>query len=132
MQLERWREERRVSGKKPGAPPASTTPGSVIRIEGSHDIALNMLLTLLRQKEKDVEFTVTSVGSLGGLIAIQEGRADIAGTHLLDEKTGEYNVPFIKRVLPGIEMVLVNLVYRVQGLMFAAGNPRSIRGLYDL
>jgi putative molybdopterin biosynthesis protein len=72
------------------------------------------------------------VGSVGGLIAIAEGNADIAGTHLLDEATGEYNLPFVKRILPGREIVLVNLVYRVQGLMFAAENPKQIAGLSDL
>jgi len=50
----------------------------------------------------------------------------------LDEETGEYNLPFVSRILPGQEVVLVNLVYRQQGLMVRKGNPKGIRGLEDL
>ena len=74
----------------------------------------------------------THVGSLGGFIALARREAHVAGCHLLDEETGEYNVPFVKRVLPGERVLLVNLVYRVQGLIVPAGNPRDIFSLGDL
>lgn len=55
---------------------------------------------------------------MGGLIAVKKGEAHIAGTHLLDEATGEYNVPFIKKLLPEKKkVVLINLVYRIQGFI---------------
>ncbi len=91
-----------------------------------------MLVAMFRQREKETQVELTHVGSLGGLIALEEEKADLAGTHLLDEETGEYNLPFIKRILPGREIAVVNLVYRIQGLMFAAGNPKQIKGLADL
>ena len=56
----------------------------------------------------------------------------MAGIHLLDKETGEYNIPFIQRVLPGREMAVINLAYRTQGLMFVAGNPKEIKCLADL
>ena len=56
----------------------------------------------------------------------------MAGCHLLDEETGEYNLPFIRRILPGQDVVLVNLVYRQQGLMVRKGNPKGIHGIEDL
>ena len=93
---------------------------------------MNILVALLRQREKDTEVELTRAGSLGGLIALEQEKADLAGTHLLDEETGEYNLPFIKRVLPGREIAVVNLVHRIQGLMFASGNPKQIKGLADL
>jgi putative molybdopterin biosynthesis protein len=93
---------------------------------------LNILLDLLRQKVANLETDVTHAGSLGGLIALQEERADLAGTHLLDEETGEYNYPYVKRILPGRELAIVNLSFRIQGLMVARGNPRKIKGLEDL
>ncbi len=130
--LERWREQRRVSANLPGITPSIEQTVKTIRIVGSHDIALNMLVAIFRQRVKDTQVELTDVGSVGGLIALEEDRADMAGTHLLDEATGEYNLPFIKRILPGREIVVVNLVYRVQGLMFAAGNPRQITGLANL
>jgi putative molybdopterin biosynthesis protein len=72
------------------------------------------------------------VGSLAGLVALQRGEADVAGCHLLDEETGEYNLPFLHRILPGEDLLLVNLVHRRQGLMVARGNPKGIRGIEDL
>jgi putative molybdopterin biosynthesis protein len=69
---------------------------------------------------------------LGGLIALQEERAHLAGIHLLDEETGEYNYPYVKKVLPGRDVAIVHLAYRIQGLMFARGNPKRIKGISDL
>jgi molybdate-binding protein/DNA-binding transcriptional regulator YhcF (GntR family) len=132
LSLERWREERKFSAKGPGETAAPGPAGDVIRIVGSHDVALNILLDLVRQRVEGFRAEVTHAGSLGGLIALQEERADLAGTHLLDEETGEYNFPYVKRVLPGRELAIVNLSYRIQGLMFARGNPRRITGLADL
>ena len=48
------------------------------------------------------------------------------------EETGEYNYPYIRRILPGRELAIVHLAYRMQGLMFAAKNPKQVNGLYDL
>ena len=56
----------------------------------------------------------------------------MAGCHLLDEDTGEYNLPFVRRHLGDQETVVVNLVHRVQGLIVPKGNPKSIFGLDDL
>jgi putative molybdopterin biosynthesis protein len=72
------------------------------------------------------------IGSLGGLIALRRGEAHLAGSHLLDEATNEYNVSFIHRYLPDIPVVLVNLVSRIQGMMVPPGNPLSIHALEDL
>lgn len=131
LNLERWREERQAIVQEPAAPEAREDVNT-IRIVGSHDLALNMLLDLWRHKEEGIRIDITPAGSLGGLIALQEERADLAGTHLLDEETGEYNYPYIKRVLPGREIAVVNLAFRIQGLMFAHGNPLGIGGLADL
>ena len=132
LSLERWREERLFEPKKTEGTPIPPGKNNVIRIVGSHDLALNILLDLVRQRVEGLQTDVTHAGSLGGLIAIQEERAHLAGIHLLDEETGEYNYPFIKRVLPGLEVAIVQLAYRIQGLMFARGNPKRIKGIADL
>jgi molybdate-binding protein/DNA-binding transcriptional regulator YhcF (GntR family) len=132
LHLARWSEERQAPVKKPAGETGRRKAKKIIRIIGSHDLALNVLLSLLKEHEKDIETEVTYAGSLGGLIALQEDRADLAGIHLLDEETGEYNYPFVKRILPGRNVAIVNLSYRIQGLIFASGNPKRIKGLEDL
>lgn len=129
--LERWREERRLMEVQTSSP-LKNKSSKIIRIVGSHDIALNILIAMFRQREIETVVELTQAGSLGGLIALQEEKADLAGTHLLDEETGEYNLPFIKRILPGRDIAVINLAYRVQGLMVSAGNPKKIKGLSDL
>jgi putative molybdopterin biosynthesis protein len=101
-------------------------------IIGSHDIALDVLANYLRYKFPVATLSSAHVGSLGGLTALKRGEAHCAGTHLLDEESGTYNVAYIERLLPGRDVVLVNLVYREQGLLVAKGNPKGVKGLTDL
>jgi len=132
LQLARWREERQVTAGPPELVPAAVNDKDTIHIVGSHDMALNILVDLVKRGNDKIKIQVTHAGSLGGLIAIQEERAQLAGIHLLDEETGEYNYPYVKRVLPGREVAIVHLAYRIQGLMFAPGNPKHIKGIEDL
>ncbi len=99
---------------------------------GSHDMSQDILNSLLHKHYPGRRLSSAHVGSLGGLLALKRKEAHIAGTHLLDEDTGEYNVRYIKDVLAGEKTVLLNLIYRQQGLMVAKGNPKHITGLSDL
>ena len=99
---------------------------------GSHDIALDVLANYLRKLYPEATLSSAHVGSLGGLNALKRHEAHCAGTHLLDEQTGEYNVSYIERLMPDRNVILVNLVYREQGLMVAKGNPLGITSLADL
>ncbi len=99
---------------------------------GSHDNALDLLANLLKKNYPKYSLSSAHVGSMGGLVALKKGEAHIAGTHLLDEETGEYNIPFIKRILRDRKIVLINLVYRQQGLVVPKGNPKKINGFRDL
>jgi len=99
---------------------------------GSHDNALDILANILKKSHPVYSLSSAHVGSMGGLIALKKGEAHMAGTHLLDEETGEYNVSYIRRILGERRIVLMNLVYRQQGLMVPKGNPRNIQGFADL
>jgi putative molybdopterin biosynthesis protein len=99
---------------------------------GSHDLALDLIADRLRGTGRGYSLASSNVGSLGGLMAIKKGHAHLAGTHLLDTKTGEYNHSYIRRYLSEVPVKLVHLTYREQGLMVAARNPKAIRGLEDL
>ena len=65
-------------------------------------------------------------------MAVKRGEAHLAGTHLLDEESGEYNIAFIKRFLANTPLQLINLTYREQGLLVPRGNPLDIKGFADL
>lgn len=99
---------------------------------GSHDLALDLVDSHLRRLFPGEGLAVGNVGSLGGLLALQRGEAHCAGIHLLDPETGTYNLPYVRRYLPGRRAVLVRLVRRQQGLMVAKGNPLGLTGLADL
>ncbi len=105
---------------------------NTILVIGSHDMALDILASLLQKHFPNRRLSSANVGSLGGLLAIKRGEAHLAGCHLLDEETGEYNISYIKQVLGGQETVLMNLVYREQGIIVAKGNPKQITNLNDL
>ncbi len=99
---------------------------------GSHDNILDLLANQLHKQRPVIRISSAHVGSMGGIMAIRRGEAHIAGCHLLDESTGEYNVSFIKRFLKEIPLQLINLCYRQQGLIVAKGNPKKITGFRDL
>jgi len=99
---------------------------------GSHDLTLDLLASLIARDHSGVSLSSSNVGSLGGLIALQRGEAHLAGSHLLDEDTGEYNRSYVERHLSRRQVVIMNLVYREQGLIVPPGNPKNIRGLDDL
>jgi len=99
---------------------------------GSHDNILDILANLLHRQRPICRLSSAHVGSMGGILAIKRGEAHLAGTHLLDEETGTYNISFIKKFLPGIPLQLINLTYREQGLLVAKGNPLKIKGFEDL
>jgi len=101
---------------------------------GSHDMTLDLLADHLRRAHPQAGLSSAHVGSLSGLLALQRGEAHLAGSHLLDEETGEYNVSYIQRLLTphGVRVVLLGFVHRVQGLIVPAGNPKGVAAIEDL
>lgn len=98
---------------------------------GSHDITLDLIASFLRRRQAGWSFASAHVGSQGGLTALKRGEAHMAGVHLLDEATGDYNVPYVKRYF-GEPALLVLLAKRDQGFLVARGNPKQIRDFADL
>ena len=111
--------------------PLGEVQNTIVAI-GSHDLTLDLIASHLSRRQPGLGLSSSHVGSLGGLIALRRGEAHIAGCHLLDEATGEYNVSYIQRYLPSVPLVLMNLVGRVQGLIVPTGNPNGIYSLEDL
>jgi putative molybdopterin biosynthesis protein len=105
---------------------------NTVVVVGSHDNTLDVLANQMRVKDCRFGLSSSNVGSLGGLMALRSGYCHTAGCHLLDTETGVYNVSYIKRYLPAMQVKLINLVYREQGLMVLPGNPKGITGIEDL
>lgn len=101
---------------------------------GSHDMTLDVLADQLQRAYPGLRLSSAHVGSMGGLLALQRGEAHFAGSHLLDEDTGEYNHGYIRRMLleQGIHVVLLGFVNRTQGLMVPKHNPKGLHDLEDL
>jgi len=106
--------------------PKSKKPAIIF--SGSHDLALEHIAEHLA---KHVNLLSLPVGSLDGLVNLRQGLCQISGSHLLDVN-GEYNTPFIKHLFPDRNVEVVTLAYRTQGLIVAAGNPKSIKKISDI
>lgn len=86
-------------------------------IMGSHDVALDVVVGALN--ERGFSARVLAVGSLGGVAAVNRGECDIAPVHLIDPKSGDYNVHL---TTPGLS--LVPGWRRMQGILFRPGDKR--------
>ena len=100
-------------------------------VVGSHDNTLDVLSDQL-QIQAGISLSSSHVGSMGGLMALKKGVCHLAGSHLLDEEDGTYNIAYIQKHLKGIPVNVVNLVRREQGLIVPRDNPKRIEGIADL
>jgi molybdate-binding protein/DNA-binding transcriptional regulator YhcF (GntR family) len=121
--LDRWRS------MTDAAPPAEA---AVLRFAGSHDPALSLLASRFETISPGWTMDVVFTGSLSGLIALAEDKADMAGSHLWDAETDSYNAAFVRRLLPGRRIALVTLAHRRLGLLVKPGNPLHIASLADV
>ncbi len=111
--------------------PLEEIEGTIVAI-GSHDNTLDVLADLLRRHDARLSLSSGNVGSLGGLKALASRQAHLAGSHLLDPKSGQYNLTYLKRLLQGLPLKLVRLVTREQGFIVQPGNPKAITTWSDL
>ena len=102
-----------------------------IFLAGSHDPSIDLIISKLYAKH-GIRLISSNIGSIGGLMALKRKESHIAGSHLLDEKTGSYNIPHINNFLPEQKVILINLAYRTQGLIVKKGNPKHITSIPDI
>jgi molybdenum cofactor synthesis domain-containing protein len=99
---------------------------------GSHDNTIDVLANELKGRDGRLHLSSSNVGSMGGLMAIRRGQTHLAGSHLLDPETGDYNFSYIQRYLPEVPVRVVQLAKRTQGLLVRPGNPKGIQDVSDL
>ncbi|MEN6431059.1 MAG: substrate-binding domain-containing protein, partial [Coriobacteriales bacterium] len=110
-------------------PDAGDNPEVVVL--GSHDLALQSLADVTAASGGPAVVPV-AIGSLDGLIALRQGLADVAGCHLLDTDSDDYNAPYVRHLFPDRQVTMFTLAHREQGLITAPGNPLGLRSLDDV
>jgi putative molybdopterin biosynthesis protein len=96
------------------------------------DTVLDVLARYLEKQLPQYRFLRQYLGSIPGLFALYQGTANLATAHLWDGDTDEYNISYIRRILPGHRVLIYNLVHRWEGFYIAKGNPKSIQTWADL
>jgi putative molybdopterin biosynthesis protein len=115
-----------------GAPLKQRFSNHQLVIAGSNDLALELLAKNANIRHPLYTVSLSNLGSLVGIMALQNGNCHIAASHLLDFETGEYNGSFIRKHFPVLKVTVLNLSYREQGLIVQRQNPLGIRNLKEL
>jgi putative molybdopterin biosynthesis protein len=88
------------------------------------DIILDVLSNYMRLH--DIPALRAYIGSYDGLVSLYRNKVNVTASHMWDSDSDTYNVPYVRRLLPGIPAVVVHLTCRMQGLYVAKGNPKGI------
>lgn len=78
-----------------------------------------------------IELVLAHRNSTQALSLLKDGYVHIAGTHLRDEASGEFNLPEIDRLFPKNTVAAISFAVWEEGILTAAGNPKSIHGIED-
>lgn len=129
--IDEWIETHAKQGIKEARPKSSRISGALLAA-GSNDPVLDILHMCMRKSYPEFYIFSVNTGSMNGIAALNNGYVDIAWTHLLDPKSGEYNIPYLSTCLPNVKAVIVNLFRREVGFLVASGNPHQITGFEDM
>ena len=112
------------------AEPSAIKNGQII-ISGQ-DIILDILCRMIDSKMKNIRTYRSNVGSYNGLYDMYNNKVSVSSCHLWDSETDTYNTNFVKKLIPGVPCILINIAYRVQGFYVKIGNPKNIKDWNDL
>lgn len=94
--------------------------------------ALGLLAQRMGERACGVRLAWIHAPSQHALDLMGDGQVHIAGSHLFDEASGDFNVPFVRKRFPDERMCVVNFARWEQGLLVAPGNPLGLEGVEDL
>lgn len=95
------------------------------------DPGISLLVQHLARFE-DVDAVVAPSSSQRALDWLREGKVHVAGSHLRDLPSGEYNLPTVRRMFRKNEVKVITFAIWEQGLVLQAGNPKAIQSVADL
>ena len=96
------------------------------------DPAIHLAGEHVRQQGGSASVVGWSMASLAALRALKRGDVHVAGIHLRDRRSGEYNLPFLRKYLRGQTVTVVRFATWQEGLLLKGGNPKRVRGFEDL
>ena len=96
------------------------------------DPAMFLVGEHLRRRQSKASVVGWSMGSAAAIEALNRREVHVAGLHVVDAKSGECNLPYLRRHLRNKEVAVVTFVAWEQGLMVRKGNPKRIREVADL
>jgi excisionase family DNA binding protein len=129
--IEEWIDSNAKTGLEQARKKSRGIEGALLA-SGSNDPILDMLHSYMKKSYPEFYIFSANTGSTDGLKALNLGYTDIAWSHLLDPKSGEYNIPFLSNYLPNVKPVVVNLFHRDLGFVVPSKNPFRIRGFEEL
>jgi len=129
--IRNWIESHSLEGFSGWQFPPRSSPSTDLFISGSNDLILDRILSVvLKIEAPDILTYFSNTGSMGGLKALQMGKAHLAGIHLYHPESGQYNIPYLEEHLSNENMLLYNLAYRTQGFIFRKN--LDFEGISDL
>ncbi|WP_239616724.1 helix-turn-helix transcriptional regulator [Cohnella mopanensis] len=111
--------------------PTTSTTDRALVITGQ-DLSLDILSKHMEKHSAGTRPLRSYNGSMDSLVSMYRGESDIVSTHLLDGDTGQYNLPYIRKLFVGQAYVVVRLLSRSAGLYVQKGNPYNITQWDDL
>lgn len=96
------------------------------------DPAIHLAGEHVRQQGGNASVVGWNMASLAALRALKRGDVHVAGIHMRDRRSGEYNLPFLKKYLQGQTVTVVRFATWQEGLLLKEGNPKHVRGFEDL
>ena len=124
-----------IAGRRPGSIRARVFSGEDdlrkgVLIAGC-DPAISILSRHLMLSD-GVDIAAVECSSRRALELLRNGKAHIAGMHLRDANTGEFNLPFVRQAFPRGGVQVITYGKWEQGFVVLPGNPRGIRSAADL
>ena len=96
------------------------------------DPAIQLVAERLRQHREPASLLGWPMGSTAAVEALKRGEVHVAGLHVVDPRSGESNLPFVRRHLGDRDVSVVTFASWEAGLLVRTGNPKKVRGPADL
>lgn len=111
---------------------SQSSPQNGIRmIIAGQDISLDILCRHIESRVGGIMCLRSYISSYNGLVSLYRREIDIASVHLWDEKTSQYNTPFVRYLMPGIPCTMIHVAERKIGFYVKSGNPKNIESWKD-